>query len=48
MIEQMCKDFLKTEVHPYLDKIDSMTDPEMMPKLIRMVFVCLVCALTCS
>jgi alkylation response protein AidB-like acyl-CoA dehydrogenase len=35
MIEQMCKDFLKTDVHPYLDKIDSMTDPEMMPNLVE-------------
>jgi alkylation response protein AidB-like acyl-CoA dehydrogenase len=35
MIEQMCKDFLKTDVHPYLDKIDSMTDPEIMPNLVE-------------
>ena len=33
MIAEMCKDFLKAEVHPNLDKIDSMSDPEIMPKL---------------
>ncbi len=35
MIAQMCKDFLKTEVTPNLDKIDSMSDPEIMPSLMN-------------
>ncbi len=35
MIAQMCKDFLKTEVHPHLDAIDSMKDPELMPRLVE-------------
>ena len=35
MIAQMCKDFLKVEVIPHLEKIDSMSDPEIMPKLME-------------
>jgi alkylation response protein AidB-like acyl-CoA dehydrogenase len=35
MIAQMCKDFLKAEVTPNLDKIDSMSDPEIMPSLMN-------------
>lgn len=34
MIAQMCKDFLKTEIHPRLDEIDSMKDPNLMPSLV--------------
>ena len=34
MVAQMCLDFLKAEVHPHLDAIDSMKDPELMPKLV--------------
>jgi hypothetical protein len=34
MIAQMCKDFIKTEVFPNLDKLDSMSDPDMMPNLL--------------
>jgi alkylation response protein AidB-like acyl-CoA dehydrogenase len=34
MIAQMCKDFLKSEVHPRLDEIDSMKDPNLMPSLV--------------
>ncbi len=30
----MCLDFLKAEVHPHLDAIDAMKDPELMPKLV--------------
>lgn len=35
MIAQMCDDFLKAEVHPILDRIDSMKEPELMPTLLR-------------
>lgn len=35
MIAQMCMDFLKAEVHPHLDAIDSMKDPELMPRLVE-------------
>ncbi|HET9486035.1 MAG TPA: acyl-CoA dehydrogenase family protein, partial [Chryseosolibacter sp.] len=34
MIEQQCKDFLDKEVFPYLDEIDSMKDPKIMPSLL--------------
>ena len=33
MIAQTCKDFLKQEVNPRLDEIDSMKDLTLMPKL---------------
>ena len=33
MIAQTCKDFLKQEIHPILDQIDSMKDLTLMPKL---------------
>jgi alkylation response protein AidB-like acyl-CoA dehydrogenase len=33
MIAQTCKDFLKQEIHPRLDEIDSMKNPELMPQL---------------
>jgi alkylation response protein AidB-like acyl-CoA dehydrogenase len=33
MIAQTCKDFLKQEVHPILDQIDSMKDLTLMPRL---------------
>ena len=32
MIAQTCKDFLKQEIHPILDQIDSMKDLTLMPK----------------
>lgn len=35
MIKQMCDDFLEAEVHPILDRIDSMKEPELMPTLLR-------------
>ncbi|MFT7157596.1 MAG: alkylation response protein AidB-like acyl-CoA dehydrogenase, partial [Parvicella sp.] len=35
MIAQMCKDFLKTEVHPYLEEIDGMKDATIMPRLLE-------------
>jgi alkylation response protein AidB-like acyl-CoA dehydrogenase len=35
MIAQMCMDFLAAEVHPHLDAIDSMKDPELMPRLVE-------------
>jgi alkylation response protein AidB-like acyl-CoA dehydrogenase len=35
MIAQMCKDFLKTEVHPYLEEIDGMKDATIMPRLVE-------------
>ena len=35
MIEQMCYDFMKAELFPILDKIDSMSDPELMPTLMQ-------------
>jgi alkylation response protein AidB-like acyl-CoA dehydrogenase len=34
MIAQTCKDFLEAEVHPKLDEIDSMKNPELMPGLL--------------
>ena len=34
MIAQTCKDFLKQEVYPRLDEIDSMKNPELMPALL--------------
>lgn len=34
MIAQSCKDFLKAEIWPILDRIDSMKEPELMPSLI--------------
>lgn len=33
MIAQTCEDFLKAEIFPRLDEIDSMKDPELMPQL---------------
>ncbi len=33
MIAQTCKDFLEQEIHPQLDKIDSMSAVELMPSL---------------
>mgnify|MGYP001365627177 CR=1 FL=1 len=35
MIEQMCYDFIKAELTPILDKIDSMSDPNLMPSLME-------------
>jgi alkylation response protein AidB-like acyl-CoA dehydrogenase len=35
MIAQMCEDFMKTELFPILDKIESMKHPELMPKLME-------------
>ena len=35
MIEQMCYDFIKAELTPILDKIDSMADPNLMPSLME-------------
>lgn len=35
MIAQMCKDFLKAEIFDKLDDIDSMKDPELMPRLVE-------------
>jgi len=34
MIAQTCKDFLKQEVYPHLDLIDSQKDPKLMPALL--------------
>lgn len=34
MIAQTCKDFLKQEVYPRLDEIDSQKDPRLMPSLL--------------
>lgn len=34
MIRQQCEDFLKKEIWPRLDEIDSMKHPELMPKLL--------------
>ena len=34
MIAQTCKDFLKQEVYPRLDEIDSQKDPNLMPSLL--------------
>jgi alkylation response protein AidB-like acyl-CoA dehydrogenase len=34
MIAQTCKDFLKQEVYPRLDEIDSQKDPKLMPSLL--------------
>jgi alkylation response protein AidB-like acyl-CoA dehydrogenase len=34
MIATTCKDFLKQEVYPYLDKIDSQSDPKLMPTIL--------------
>jgi len=34
MIAQTCRDFLNTEVFPKLDEIDSMKNPELMPRLL--------------
>lgn len=34
MIAQTCKDFLKQEIHPRLDEIDSMKNPALMPQLL--------------
>lgn len=34
MIAQTCSDFLKQEVYPHLDEIDSMKNPELMPSLL--------------
>lgn len=35
MIRQTCYDFVKTEIWPHLDKIDSLEDPTIMPKLLE-------------
>lgn len=35
MIAQTCKDFIVNEIYPNLDKIDSMTDPELIPGLLN-------------
>lgn len=37
MISQSCYDFLRTEVYPKLDKIDSMEYPELMPSLLKKI-----------
>ncbi len=34
MIAQSCKDFLKAEIWPILDRIDSMKEPELIPSLL--------------
>lgn len=34
MIAQTCKDFLKQEIHPRLDEIDSMKNSQLMPQLL--------------
>ncbi|PCJ88733.1 MAG: acyl-CoA dehydrogenase [Flavobacteriales bacterium] len=34
MMKQTCVDFIEQEVHPHLDKIDSMEDLELMPSLV--------------
>ena len=35
MIGQMCEDFLEKEVHPVLDRLDSMKEPDLMPQLLK-------------
>ena len=35
MIAGMCKDFIKAELTPRLDEIDSMKDPKLMPLLLE-------------
>jgi alkylation response protein AidB-like acyl-CoA dehydrogenase len=35
MISQSCHDFLRTEIYPKLDKIDSMEFPDLMPSLLK-------------
>jgi alkylation response protein AidB-like acyl-CoA dehydrogenase len=35
MIAQMCNDFMKSELFPILDKIESMKHPELMPQLLE-------------
>ncbi len=35
MIAQMCEDFLETEVHPMVARLDSMKEPELMPTLLK-------------
>lgn len=35
MIAQMCEDFLATEVHPLVARIDSMKEPQLMPELLK-------------
>ena len=35
MIAQMCNDFMTTELFPNLDEIDSMKNPDLMPKLME-------------
>ena len=35
MIADMCKDFIKAELTPRLDEIDSMKDPKLMPSLLE-------------
>ncbi len=35
MIAQTCRDFLESEVYPHLDEIDSMKDPELMPRILE-------------
>lgn len=35
MIAQTCRDFLDSEIFPKLDDIDSMKDPELMPRLLE-------------
>lgn len=35
MVVQTCYDFVKQEIHPRLDEIDSMKDPSLMPKLME-------------
>ncbi|MEQ8926536.1 MAG: acyl-CoA dehydrogenase family protein [Fulvivirga sp.] len=34
MIAQTCRDFIEQEIHPKLDEIDSMKNPELMPSLL--------------
>lgn len=34
MISQTCTDFIKTEVYPHLDEIDSQKNPDLMPQLL--------------
>jgi alkylation response protein AidB-like acyl-CoA dehydrogenase len=35
MISQMCDDFLEKEVYPHLVELDAMTNPDLMPSIIR-------------
>ncbi|HEX2898355.1 MAG TPA: acyl-CoA dehydrogenase family protein [Bacteroidia bacterium] len=35
MISQMCDDFLEKEVYPHLTELDAMTNPDLMPSIIR-------------